>query len=191
MFDQTFVDGVGKTNKGWTVLISALIQFAILAVLIVIPLVFYSEIGQTTLTSMLVAPAPPPPPPPPPPPAQVIKVVKVAPRQFDTTLHAPKTIPKQVAVIVEAELPPAVGDVQPVGVVGGFGPSTGVPGGVLGGIPPPPKVERLLLRLLRSLSLRRVRSASVRVLSRGIYLIKLSRTIQLLRNQRERRVRFA
>jgi len=141
MFDQTFVDGVGKTNKGWTVLISALIQFAILAVLIVIPLVFYSEIGQASLTSMLVAPAPPPPPPPPPPPAQVIKVVKVAPRQFDTTLHAPKTIPKQVAIIVEAELPPAVGDVQPVGVVGGFGPSTGVPGGVLGGIPPPPKQE--------------------------------------------------
>ncbi len=36
MFEQTFVDGVGKTNKSWTVLVSAIIQFAVLAILIII-----------------------------------------------------------------------------------------------------------------------------------------------------------
>jgi periplasmic protein TonB len=137
MFDQTFVDGVGKTNKSWTVLISAVIQFAILAILIIIPLIFTDVLPQASLTSMLVAPAPPPPPPPPPPP-QVVKVVKVAPRQFVSgQLTAPKTIPKTVAIITEAELPPATNDVV-VGVVGGVGAPTGAPGGVLGGIPPPP-----------------------------------------------------
>src|SRR3954470_6273195 len=99
MFEQTFVDGVGKTNKSWTVLISAIIQFTILAILIIIPLIFTDVLPQASLTSMLVAPAPPPPPPPPPPP-QVVKVVKVAPRQFvSNQLIAPKTIPKQVAII--------------------------------------------------------------------------------------------
>jgi len=40
MFEQTFVDGVGKTNKGWTVMLSAAVQFAIIIVLIIIPLIF-------------------------------------------------------------------------------------------------------------------------------------------------------
>ena len=62
MFDQTFVDGVGKTNKGWTVIVSALIQMVVLAVLIVLPMVFYDVLPGAQLTSMLVAPAPPPPP---------------------------------------------------------------------------------------------------------------------------------
>ena len=33
MFEQTFVDGVGKTNKGWTVVVSFGIQFLIVVVL--------------------------------------------------------------------------------------------------------------------------------------------------------------
>ncbi len=140
MFDQTFVDGVGKTNKGWTVIISALIQFAVIAILVVLPMIFYDVIPGAQLTSTLVAPAPPPPPPPPPPPMQQVKVVKVAPRQFDAgRLVAPKVIPKQVAIIEEAELPPAASDVSVVaGVIGGVGPATGAPGGVLGGVAPPP-----------------------------------------------------
>ncbi len=104
-------------------------------------MIFYSEIGQASLTSMLVAPAPPPPPPPPPPPAAVVKVVKVQPRTFDPTFRAPKTIPKQVAVIVEAELPPTINEVQTTGVIGGVGVPGGQVGGVLAGIPPPPKAE--------------------------------------------------
>jgi protein TonB len=67
-------------------------------------------------------------------------VVKVAPRQFDAgRLMAPKTIPKDIAIIKEEDLPPAMaGGVS--GVPGGI--PGGTPGGVLaglgGGLPPPP-----------------------------------------------------
>src|SRR5436190_1261331 len=68
MFDQTFVDGVGKTNKSWTVTVSFLVQMGIIAVLVILPLIFTDVLPKATLVSMLQAPAPPPPPPPPPPP---------------------------------------------------------------------------------------------------------------------------
>lgn len=73
--------------------------------------------------------------------------MKVIPRQMDlNVLHAPKTIPKDVKMIREEELPP-----PSAGVVGGV--AGGVPGGTAGGIlggmiggigaapPPPPKKE--------------------------------------------------
>ncbi len=137
MFDQTFVDGVGKTNKSWTVTLSFAVQIAVIGVLVILPLIFTDVLPKAQLVSLLQAPAPPPPPPPPPPPTPV-KVVKVPPRQFDAgKLMAPKEIPKQVATIVEAELPPSVNNVAVV---------VGVPGGVPGGnsiglsglAPPPP-----------------------------------------------------
>ncbi|MEO7650466.1 MAG: energy transducer TonB, partial [Bryobacteraceae bacterium] len=74
-------------------------------------------------------------------------------RQFDAgKLMAPKTVPKDIAIIKEEELPPSAG-VQ--GVIGGVpgGVPGGVAGGVLGGIiggmtsaappppPPPPPVK--------------------------------------------------
>jgi len=147
MFDQTFVDGAGKTNKPWTVFVSFLIQATLVAVLVILPMWFFEGLQPTQLASMLVAP--PPPPPPPPPPAAPVKVVKVIPRQFDANrLMAPKQIPKEIAMIKEEELPPPMGGA----VVGGVpcGVPGGVPGGVIGGIiggvpsaapppPPPPK----------------------------------------------------
>ena len=94
MFDQTFVDGVGKTNKSWTVTLSFTVQIGIIAVLVILPLIFTDVLPKAQLVSLLQAPAPPPPPPPPPPPTPV-KVVKVPPRQFDAgKLMAPKEIPK-------------------------------------------------------------------------------------------------
>jgi len=75
-------------------------------------------------------------------------VVKVIPRQFDAgRLVAPKTIPKDIAMIREEELPPPMSGGG--GVVGGV--PGGVPGGVIGGIigsvptaapPPPPPPEK-------------------------------------------------
>ena len=65
--------------------------------------------------------------------AAPVKVVKVAPRQFDAgRLMAPKTIPKEIAMIKEDEMPP----VAAAGVVGGVpgGVPGGTPGGVIGGI---------------------------------------------------------
>ena len=147
MFDQTFVDGVGKTNKSWTVTLSFALEFVAVGVMILIPLIWTEVLPKASLATLLTAPAPPPPPPPPPPPAPVVKVVHVAPRQFNgNTLQAPREIPKQVAMITEDALPPAaIG-----GVVGGV--PGGIPGGVMGGVtssigmapppppPPPPKV---------------------------------------------------
>jgi protein TonB len=149
MFEQTFVDGVGKTNRTWTVMVSFMGQVLLLGVAILIPMIYFDALPRTQLTGFLVAP-PPPPPPPPPPQAAPVKVVKVIPRQFDAgRLMAPKSVPKDIAMIKEEELPPPSS-----GVVGGI--SGGVAGGALGGVigglvggmptaapppPPPPPVK--------------------------------------------------
>jgi protein TonB len=150
MFEQTFVDGVGKTNRTWTVMVSFITQMLLIGVAILIPMIYFDALPKGQLTSFLVAP-PPPPPPPPPPAAAPVKVVKVIPRQFDAgRLMAPKTVPKEISVIKEEELPPPTSGA--VGVVGGVpgGVPGGTPGGVIGGIigsvpsaapPPPPPVK--------------------------------------------------
>jgi protein TonB len=146
MFDQTFVDGVGKTNKSWTVGLSFFLEFALVGVMILIPLIWTEALPKASLVNFLTAPAPPPPPPPPPPPQPVQKIVKVVARQFNgQTLQAPRKIPTQVAMITEDQLAPLTTGGVPGGIEGGL------PGG-LGGLgitsigqappppPPPPKV---------------------------------------------------
>jgi periplasmic protein TonB len=152
MFEQTFVDGRGQTNKPWTVALSFGIQIILVGLLVLVPLIWTDVLPKGTLTSFLVAPPPPPPPPPPPAAAAPVQVAKIVPRQFDAgRLMAPKVIPKEIAMIREEELPPAnIGG----GVVGGV--PGGVPGGQMGGVlggiigsiptaapppPPPPKQE--------------------------------------------------
>jgi protein TonB len=149
MFEQSFVQGENATRKASSVFLSFLIQCALVIVAVLIPLIYTESLPKTQLTSFLVAPPPPPPPPPPPAAAAPVKVVKVAPRQFDAgRLMAPKAIPKEIAMIKEDELPPPA---AAVGVVGGVpgGVPGGTPGGVIGGIigsvptaaPPPPPVK--------------------------------------------------
>ena len=65
MFEQTFVEGRAKTNKGWTVFLSMGIQIGLIITLIIVPLLNPELLPKTTLQSMLTAPPPPPPPPPP------------------------------------------------------------------------------------------------------------------------------
>jgi protein TonB len=156
MFDQTFVT-TGKTNKGWTVIVSLVVQCLLLVVAVILPMVYFEVLPAAQLSSFLVAPPPPPPPPPPPAAAVIVKIVKVIPRQFDAgKLIAPKSIPKEIAVIREEELPPSAGG----GVVGGVpgGVAGGAVGGVLGGIigsvptaapppPPPPKAVPQRIRV--------------------------------------------
>ncbi|HUJ20652.1 MAG TPA: TonB family protein [Bryobacteraceae bacterium] len=151
MFEQTFVEGVGKTNRVWTVMVSFIGQIALIGVAVLIPMIYFDALPRTQLTSFLVAP-PPPPPPPPPPAAVPVKMVKVIPRQFDAgKLMAPKVIPKEVTMIKEEELPPPSASAGVVGGVPGGVPG-GTAGGVIGGIigsvptaappPPPPPVEK-------------------------------------------------
>jgi len=148
MFEQTFVEGVGKTKKPVTVFFSFVLQTLLLIIAILIPLIYTDTLPAAQLTSFLVAPPPPPPPPPPPEAAPVVKTVRAIPRQFDAgRLMAPKSIPKEVAMIKEDELPPPT---PASGVVGGIsGGFSG--GGVLGSIigstpvaapPPPPEVKQ-------------------------------------------------
>lgn len=149
MFEQTFVQ-TGKTNTTKTVIFSFAIQIVMVAVLVVLPLIYFDVLPAAQLTSLITAP-PPPPPPPPPPAAAPPKVVKVIPRQMATDkLLIPKVIPKEVKQINEDEAPPSAGMGVAGGVPGGVagGAVGGVLGGILGGIPsaappppPPPKKE--------------------------------------------------
>lgn len=136
-----------KTNKTWTVALSAIVQAGILGVLILIPLIYTEALPKQLLTTYMVAPAPPPPPPPPAPAAP--KIVKPVVRLIQSgKMMAPSVIPKKVEIIKEEEMPP---DAGAVGVVGGVpggipgGQAGGVIGGIIGGVsgsnmPPPPKV---------------------------------------------------
>lgn len=147
MFDDLVVSSVNpqKTNKPWTVALSFLLQFAIVFVMILIPLIYTEALPKQMLTTFLVAP--PPPPPPPPPAAAVQRIVKPVARLIHNgQMTAPTVIPKKVSMIKEEELPP---DVGAVGVTGGVpggvpgGQAGGVLGGIIGGtgagLPPPPK----------------------------------------------------
>ncbi len=126
-----------KTNKGWSVILSGLVQACILSILILIPLIYTEALPKAMLSTLLIAP--PPPPPPPPPPAAIKTIVKPVARLINSgKLMQPRAIPKEVAVFKEAELPPDV--INNTGVTGGvFG---GIPGqGMVSGpvAPPPPK----------------------------------------------------
>jgi protein TonB len=132
MFEQTFVND-GQTKRGWSVFVSFGGQILVLLVLALIPLIYTDALPKAQLTSFLTAPPPPPPPPPPP---VVIKVVKVAPKQFDAgRLMAPREIPKQVAIIQEEVAPTVSAGVQ-AGIPAGLGIGGGL--GSLGVAPPPP-----------------------------------------------------
>jgi periplasmic protein TonB len=146
MFDDLVISSAHptRTHKPWTVAVSALVQAAIVGVMILIPLLVTEALPKQMLTTFLTAPAPPPPPPPP---APAVKIVKPVARLIQSgKLVAPTVIPKKVNIIKEEEMPP---DVGAVGVVGGVpgGMPGGTAGGVLGGIlggtgggpPPPPK----------------------------------------------------
>jgi periplasmic protein TonB len=155
MFDDLVISSVNpkKTNKPWTVLLSSLIQAAIVVFMILIPLIYTEALPKQMLATFLVAPAPPPPPPPPA--AVVTRVVKPVARLIQQgKMMAPTVIPKKVNMIKEEEMPP---DVGAVGVVGGVpggvpgGSASGVLGGIIGGVgggpPPPPRPTQTRIRV--------------------------------------------
>jgi protein TonB len=146
MFDELVESSVvrKKTNKGWTVLVSTIIQLACLVVLILIPLIYTQALPKALMSTLLIAP--PPPPPPPPPPAEAPKVIKQPPRLIQQgKLTQPHAIPKQVAIFKEEALPPEP-PAASEGLLGGLG--EGILGGFGAGAtgvappPPPPKVTQ-------------------------------------------------
>ncbi len=107
-----------KTNTGWSVILSAIVQISALLVLILIPLIYTQALPKAMLATLLVAPPPPPPPPPPP----VKEIIKPVARLIQSgKLMQPRAIPKDVAVFKEAELPPdVVNNTNQSGVFGGI-----------------------------------------------------------------------
>jgi protein TonB len=122
-----------RSPMDWAV--SFLIHFAILTLLLFLPLYFSQGIDMNRLeTTLLVAPMPPMAPAPPPPPS-VARVVHVAPRVFTPEkLTAPTFIPKAVPTVSSDAAPPeeafaAGASAIPGGVLGGQ------IGGITGGMP--------------------------------------------------------
>ena len=124
-----------KTNTGWSVILSAIVQISVLLVLILIPLLYTQALPKAMLATLLVAPPPPPPPPPPP----VKEIIKPVARLIQSgKLMQPRAIPKDVAVFKEAELPPdVVNNTNQSGVFGGI-PGQGIMAGN-GPVLAPPK----------------------------------------------------
>lgn len=118
-------------------LLDTLISLAVNCTFVIVPIfmgLYFTDtldLKQFASTFLL---APPPPPPPPPPPAAVIRALPPH-KVFENSgkLVAPRAIPKEIAMIKEAPLPP---DVEGAGVAGGVpgGVSGGSMGGVIGGV---------------------------------------------------------
>jgi len=141
MFEDSLVESSGriKTKRAWTTIASFGMQFGLVGIMILLPLIYTEALPKASLTTFLVAP--PPPPPPPPPPQQMAVVHKVQTNIVEGALRTPTKIPNKIVKVVEDEAP------QPAGVIGGVagGMPGGSTGGVLGGIlaatnAPPPKV---------------------------------------------------
>jgi protein TonB len=117
-----------RSPMDWAV--SFFIHFAILLVLLFLPLYFSQGIDMKRLeTTLLVAPMPPMAPAPPPPPS-VARVMRVAPKVFTPgKLTAPTFIPRAVPTASSDAAPPDEAITPGIGGVPG-----GVPGGQIGGI---------------------------------------------------------
>src|ERR1700722_8184666 len=132
MFEDSLIESGNKlkTKRLFTSLLSFIGQFALIGVLILIPLIYTDALPKANLMTFLVAP--PPPPPPPPPPAAAPRVVKIQSEVINGQLRTPTKIPDKVQMIKEEEAPPDLGAGVPGGVPGGI--PGGAAGGVMGGI---------------------------------------------------------
>jgi protein TonB len=133
MFEDSLIESGNKlkTKRFATSVVSFIGQFALIGILILIPLIYTDALPKTQLMTFLVAP-PPPPPPPPPPAAAPVKVVKIQSEVINGQLRTPTKIPDKVQMIKEEEAPPDLGAGVPGGVPGGI--PGGSAGGVMGGI---------------------------------------------------------
>jgi protein TonB len=133
MFEDSLIESGHrfKTKRLSTTIFSFTLQFLLICILILIPLIYTDALPKTQLMTFLVAP-PPPPPPPPPPAVATVKVVKMQSELVSGQLRTPSKIPKNIQMIREEEAPPDLGSAGvPGGIPGGYGSSSG---GVIGGI---------------------------------------------------------
>jgi protein TonB len=128
MFETCMIESANqyKNHRKMSTVISLCLQFLLLAVMILIPLIYTEALPKALLAATLVAP--PPPPPPPPPPVIIHVVKKISTDIVDGQIRTPTKIPKKIVQVVEDEPPAAVTSMGVPGAVGG------VPGGSAGGV---------------------------------------------------------
>src|SRR3984893_8659640 len=129
MFEDSLIESGNrlKTKRGRTSFVAFIIEFMIIGVMVLIPLIFTEALPKGQMMFLLVAP--PPPPPPPPPAAAVVHVKQIQTDIVNGELRTPTKIPQKIKMIQEDEAPPAMAT---TGVVGGV--PGGVPGGSMGGV---------------------------------------------------------
>jgi protein TonB len=141
LFKSSLVENnrIKSSSRTVDLLIAFAVHFVVLSIPILAGLYFTDTLNLKEFQSTFLV-APPPPPAPPPAPAVVVVKAPTARRVFENAgkLIAPTVIPKNIAEIKEAPLPPEMdssGGV-PGGVPGGVagGSMGGVIGGVLGGL---------------------------------------------------------
>ena len=131
MFNQTFVDGTERTSKPYTIVLSLLMQIALLALLVLLPLLYTQVLPSVQLKDMLLAPPPPPAPIPKPIGIRAVRTANV-PRVFQIDkLIAPARIPNHIANIDEIPSVPDLGGTTPAGNNSGS-----IPGLLMGSTPP-------------------------------------------------------
>ena len=158
MFDALIESSYGRERrKSGIFFVSLVVHAIILAVVVLIPLIYYQALPQHELLTFLAAPPPPPPPPPPPAaprPVQKVQVVRLDPNKFMAPTEIPKEIPPPIDdILVMSSLDLSSSGVPggiPGGVIGDV--PGGVAGGVLGGIPgapppPPPPKPKAAIRV--------------------------------------------
>lgn len=140
LFQASMIENnhVKSSSKTVDFLVALTLNAAILAGPIFAGLIYTDTLNLKQFASTFLVAPPPPPPPPPAPAAVVVRATPVR-RVFENAgkLIAPTVVPKNIADIKEAPLPP---DVESGGVAGGVpggvagGSMGGVIGGVIGGI---------------------------------------------------------
>lgn len=141
-------------HKSAKMALSMLIHAGLLALLIILPVYFASNVLTLKhLEPTYVFTAPPLPPPPPAAAAAPQRAMQTTPKITQPTLIVtPRVIPRQTSVVASNVAAPSISD--DVGVLGGV--PGGVPGGALGGIlggtgtgptPPPPTAAQGIVRV--------------------------------------------
>ncbi len=115
MFNRLVISGAKgiKTNKPWTVALSAIAQIVIVFVLILVPLIYTEALDPRLAAMSLVAPPAPPQPPPLPAVAKAVnvRIIKL------NELAAPKFIPNRISIVTND--PPVIYSTGDISAPGG------------------------------------------------------------------------
>lgn len=156
MFDELVESSASrtKTNQGWAVALSALVQAGVLGVFVLIPLVYTEALPQKFLNIFLASPPARPSAPP------AAASSRNTPRDAKDVAHwiqpgmliAPTQIPTAVVISKEEEAPDVGAGCSNCVANGIPGGDSGVPNGIIGStgvIPPPPPTAKRAPQVIR------------------------------------------